>query len=51
MFDDADGNIRSSYLELCAHLNMDRDAVEEAWQNYDTNRRNYTLEVSEAWLT
>ncbi|XP_046395254.1 retinoblastoma-like protein 1 isoform X1 [Ischnura elegans] len=51
MFDDADGNIRSSYLELCAHLNMDRDAVEEAWQNYDTNRRNYTLEGDQLhWL-
>jgi hypothetical protein len=25
---------------------MDKDAADEAWQNYETIRQNYTLEVS-----
>ncbi|XP_071443749.1 retinoblastoma-like protein 1 isoform X2 [Hetaerina americana] len=51
MFDDADGNIRRRHQELCVSLNMDRDAAEEAWQNYDTNRQNYTLEGDQQhWL-
>jgi hypothetical protein len=33
------------HQELCGNLNMDRDAADEAWQNYETIRQNYTLEV------
>ncbi|KAG8233553.1 hypothetical protein J437_LFUL013765 [Ladona fulva] len=44
MFDDAGGDIKGRFQDLCARLNLDRNAAEEAWQNYDTNRQNYTLE-------
>jgi hypothetical protein len=43
--DDADSNILKRYEELCASLNMDKDATDEAWQNYENIRQNYTLEV------
>jgi hypothetical protein len=44
--DNADENILERHQELCSNLNMDKDAADEAWQNYQTIRQNYTLEVS-----
>jgi retinoblastoma-like protein 1 len=43
--DNEDENILKQHQELCVNLNMDKDAADEAWQNYETIRQNYTLEV------
>ncbi|KAJ9576035.1 hypothetical protein L9F63_007135, partial [Diploptera punctata] len=49
--DDSDDNIFKRHEELCVNLNMDKDAAEEAWQNYETIRQNYTLEGDQLhWL-
>jgi hypothetical protein len=32
--------------DLCVSLNMDKDAADEAWRNYEAIRQNYSLEVS-----
>lgn len=46
LLDDADENVFKRHQDLCVNLNMDKDAADEAWQNYETIRQNYTLEVS-----
>jgi hypothetical protein len=46
LLDNADENVYERHQELCAILNMDKDAADEAWRNYETIRQNYTLEVS-----
>lgn len=46
LLDNADENVFERHQELCVNLNMDKDAAEEAWRNYETIRQNYTLEVS-----
>jgi retinoblastoma-like protein 1 len=46
LLDNADENVYERHQELCVNLNMDKDTAEEAWQNYETIRQNYTLEVS-----
>jgi retinoblastoma-like protein 1 len=43
--DNEDENVFKRHQELCVNLNMDKDAADEAWQNYETIRQNYTLEV------
>jgi retinoblastoma-like protein 1 len=46
LLDNADEHIFKRHQDLCVNLNMDKDAADEAWQNYETIRQNYTLEVS-----
>lgn len=38
-------SIYKKHQELCAELNMDKDAADEAWQSYESIRQNYSLEV------
>jgi hypothetical protein len=45
LLDEADENVFKRHQDLCVNLNMDKDAADEAWQNYETIRQNYTLEV------
>ncbi|XP_039664013.1 retinoblastoma-like protein 2 [Perca fluviatilis] len=42
---------RAGFEDLCRALNMDEEAGNEAWKNYENTRRNFTLEGSERhWL-
>ncbi|KAJ8249009.1 hypothetical protein GJAV_G00230200 [Gymnothorax javanicus] len=42
---------RQRFEELCRALNMDEEASEDAWKNYENINKNYTLEGSELhWL-
>jgi retinoblastoma-like protein 1 len=43
---DADDDIFKRHQDLCVNLNMDKDAADEAWRNYEAIRQNYVLEVS-----
>lgn len=43
---DPDGNVYDRHQALCNKLNMDKDAADEAWQNYERIKENYLLEVS-----
>ena len=45
--EEGDENVEDRYEELCLDLNMDKNTKEEAWDNYDKIRQNYTLEVNE----
>lgn len=38
--------IRDKFLELCADLNMDGNATDEAWQSFLRISNTYTLEVN-----
>ena len=38
-------SIYKKHQELCAELNMDKGAADEAWQSYESIRQNYSLEV------
>ncbi|KAJ8252547.1 hypothetical protein COCON_G00218590 [Conger conger] len=42
---------KQGFEELCRALNMDEDASNDAWKNYENINKNYTLEGSELhWL-
>ncbi|KAJ8343304.1 hypothetical protein SKAU_G00306330 [Synaphobranchus kaupii] len=42
---------RQGFEELCRALNMDEEASNDAWKNYESINKNYTLEGSELhWL-
>lgn len=44
-------SIYKKHQELCADLNMDKDAADEAWQSYESIRQNYSLEGDQLhWL-
>jgi hypothetical protein len=43
---DGEDDIFKRHQDLCVNLNMDRDAADEAWRNYEAIRQNYFLEVS-----
>jgi hypothetical protein len=42
---DADDDIFKRHQDLCVNLNMDKDAADEAWRNYEAIKQNYFLEV------
>jgi hypothetical protein len=41
-----EADLLKKYKEVCADLNLDRAAADEAWQSMQRIRINYTLEVS-----
>lgn len=43
---DGEEIIYKKYQALCNDLNMDKDAANEAWNNYESIMQNYSLEVS-----
>lgn len=48
---DADDDIFKRHQDLCVNLNMDKDAADEAWRNYEAIRQNYVLEGEQLhWL-
>ncbi|KAJ8302946.1 hypothetical protein KUTeg_019342 [Tegillarca granosa] len=49
--EDGDDVVERRFEELCLDLNMDKNAKEDAWRNYQKIRTNYTLEGDQIqWL-
>ena len=41
-----DEDLAQRYKTLCADLNMDQSTEEEAWDDYEKIKQNYSLDVS-----
>lgn len=44
--DEGEDAVEQRFDDLCLALNMDRHAKEEAWESYQKQRTNYSLEAS-----
>lgn len=43
---DSQNDLQKKYKEVCADLNLDKAAADEAWQSFQRIGNNYSLEVS-----
>lgn len=49
--DNEEDDVYAKFQELCNNLNMDKEAANEAWNNYETIMQNYSLEGDQShWL-